>query len=119
VLPRRRQPKRLETDSLKRKWPKHRAWVRTHECVVTTSERATACEGITVFAHYRTAANAGTGLKPPDWWGLSCCWGHHAEQHQLGQPGFEAKYGLDLDKIAEEFARNSPDAAMKQEMKRV
>ena len=94
----------------KRTWPKHERWVRAHRCSVPGCEA-----GPIEFAHIRTAANAGTGLKPAAWHGVSLCSAYHAESHR-GERTFEAKYGIDLKAIAAEFARRSPDQAMRDAM---
>ena len=96
----------------RREWPRHRAWVRRHACVVPN------CQVIPVqFAHIRSAANSGKSLKPADWYGVSMCWEHHREQHQIGQPAFERRYGLDLFALAAEFAQRSADLPMRDYLK--
>lgn len=70
-----------------------------------------------VFAHYRTAANSGMGLKPHASWGVSLCNAHHMEQHSIGQPAFEKKYKIDMAKLAQEFAQKSTDMGMKESMR--
>lgn len=47
-------------------------------------------------------------IKPSDRWVISLCSYHHREQHQLGEDQFEARYGIELVDLAEEFARRSP-----------
>ncbi|QGN56544.1 hypothetical protein GKE62_17800 [Novosphingobium sp. Gsoil 351] len=59
-------------------------------------------------AHVRTGTDGGIALKPSDRWTISLCRAHHAEQHQIGEPAFEIRYGLDLVALAEVFARRSP-----------
>jgi hypothetical protein len=105
----------------KRFWPRHEAFVRRHQCVVPGCLRR-----YIEFAHLRTAANSGVAVKPASWFGVPLCgdWaadgqmieGHHAEAHRIGHDTFAAKYGLDLWKLAEEFARHSPDLAMRKAM---
>lgn len=113
MLPPRRQPVRSGIERApQRIWQRHRKWVRTHECCVP------ACQHWPVeFAHVRSAANAGTGLKPPDWFGVSLCNDHHREQHSIGAETFSRQYQIDLWKLAEEFAKESPDIAMKEAMR--
>ncbi len=72
-----------------------------------------------MFAHFRSAANSGTGIKPHDAFGISLCDGHHKEQHQIGQPAFERKYGIDMMALALEFTRRSPDVDMRESLKLV
>jgi hypothetical protein len=88
-----------------RSFPKHRRFVRSRHCVVP------GCQAVDIqCCHIRSAALAGTGLKPPDWKTFPACTNHHAEQHQVGQGTFEDRYGIDLDAIAAELVRRSPDA---------
>lgn len=108
-VPYRLPPRRKRTRSgieraLKRVWLRHRRFVRSHACCVPG---CAATE--TQFAHIRTAANAGTGLKPHDSHGVPLCFNHHLEQHQVGQGSFEDRHGIDLDAIAAELLRRSPD----------
>jgi len=50
----------------------------------------------------------GEGRKPSDDWTISLCLSHHLEQHEIGEPAFEAKYELSLRELAKEFVRRSP-----------
>lgn len=97
-------------------WPRHRAFIRRHSCVVTLAIIHDECDGGIECAHYRTAANSGTAIKPPDWWCFPACRRHHAEQHRIGQPAFERKYGISLADICAEFVRLSTDIAMREAM---
>lgn len=114
-LPEKRQRERFGTERApKREWPRHRKFVRGHECIIKGKHE---CSGGIVFAHIRSAANAGKGQKPFDWFGVSMCSDAHLEQHTIGQPAFERKYNVDLFALAAEFARRSTDQAMKEAMK--
>ena len=97
---------------IRREFHKHRAFVRRHACCVPGCE-----ERRIEFAHIRSAATAGTGLKPPDWMGVSLCHVHHHSQHDHGAQTFERTHGIDLAKLAQEFAHKSPDLAMREAMK--
>lgn len=113
TLPKRRKPVRSGIERApQREFPRHRKFIRSHGCCVAGCE-----DGPIEVAHVRHADNAGTGLKPADFHAVSLCRAHHSEQHQVGVVSFQKKYGLDLDKLAEEFARRSPDIAMKEAMK--
>lgn len=59
-------------------------------------------------AHVRTGTGGGMGVKPSDRWTISLCRDHHSEQHRVGERSFEKATGVDMKKLAEEFARNSP-----------
>ena len=105
VLPRKlKQQKMAVRQVMRRVWPRHRRWVRSHGCCVP------GCVAARVeFAHLRTAANAGTGQKPHDAFGISLCRDHHDEQHRLGIAAFAAKHQIDPWALAAEFVRRSPD----------
>lgn len=98
-------PPRVKLDRMQEKrWrsPAHRAWVRSHRCCVPE------CHNMPIdCAHVRTAANAGTGIKPSDEFTVSLCHDHHMESHR-GEKSFERKYGLDLMALAVEFFAKSP-----------
>jgi hypothetical protein len=64
-------------------------------------------------SHIRTASNAGTGLTPHDGFAVSMCHGHHVEYHQHGHHTFERRHRVNLDAIAAEFVRRSPDIDMR------
>jgi hypothetical protein len=82
--------------------PAHRAWVRGHACCACGSQ--TAIEA----AHVRVGTDGGIGMKPSDRWVISLCKEHHTEQHQIGEPAFERRYGIDMRRLAEAFFRASP-----------
>lgn len=100
----------------KREWPKHQKFIRRHTCVVTLGKVIDECDGRIECAHYRTAANAGKSQKPADWHCFPCCFKHHAEQHRIGQPAFERKYGLTLADICADLAKLSTDERMLEAM---
>lgn len=104
MLPAKRKPAKSGVmKGPKREWPRHRSWVRKHMCCVPDCE-----QGPVQFAHVRSAANAGTGIKPHDAWGVSLCFVHHSEQHRTGDITFSEKHGINLLQLAFEFARKSP-----------
>lgn len=98
-------------------WQRHEAFIRRHTCIVTAAKVHDECNGPIQCCHYRTAANSGVGVKPGSWWTFPACMHHHAEQHRIGEPEFQRKYGLDLESICQEFVRLSPDQAMKEAMR--
>ena len=103
-----KRPKLRVRTSVQKVWPRHRRWVRAHGCCVP------GCDGRAVdFAHLRSAANAGTGQRPHDIFGVSLCRTHHDEQHRLGAEAFGDKYNADLWDFASEFGRRSPDWQMR------
>jgi hypothetical protein len=104
---RRKPPKSGISRGPHREWPRHRAFLRRHHCVVP----GCIAEPIEV-SHIRTASNAGTGLKPHDAFAVSMCHDHHLEYHRGGHHTFELRHRVDLSAIAAEFVRRSPDRDM-------
>lgn len=107
-LPTRRKPARSNIERAPpRKYPRHERWVRSHSCSVP------GCSGSPIeFAHIRSAANSGMGIKPAGV-GISLCSDHHREQHSIGQRAFEKLHNMDLLALASEFIRQSPDTAIR------
>lgn len=107
--PRRKKPRSNRPQTV---FPAHRRWVKSHGCSVK------GCNGAPIeFAHVRSAANSGTGLKPHDCFGISLCARCHNLQHRMGQPDFQRVYGIDMMAMAREFRRRSPDKAMRESLK--
>src|SRR5205085_3708201 len=85
--PKRERPRLNLREPLQREWPRHRRFVRSFGCSVPLCTTNTPIE----FAHLRSAANTGTGLKPHDAFGVSLCGadpacgieGHHAAYHRI------------------------------------
>lgn len=100
-----------------REWRRHEQFVRGFVCVAFKAAIEEDCAGKIQCCHWRTAASAGTGLKPPAWDTWPGCERHHAEQHRIGQKAFEAKYGVDCLKEARRLAKISPDLEMRAAMK--
>lgn len=112
-LPPRKKPKKSGIQRAPRRvWNRHRKFIRSHCCCVPGCE-----DGPIEVAHVRTAANAGTGLKPADASSVSLCHAHHMESHSIGDDSFQRKYGIDLAKLAAEFTRRSPDWQMKDSLR--
>lgn len=115
MLPPRRKPPKSDIErGPRREWPRHRKFVRSHACCVT------GCDGSPIeFAHIRSAANAGTGIKPHDAFAVSLCFAHHRESHDTGIETFQRRHGIDLGKLAAEFVKHSPDAEMRASLRLV
>jgi hypothetical protein len=97
-----------------REWPRHRRFVRSHACCVPN------CPGGPIeFAHIRLGAHSGMSQRPHDWHGISLCAAHHRDAHQHGEETFAKAHKLDLQKLAAEFARLSPDIDMRDAMKEI
>lgn len=84
----------------------HCKFVGSHECIVP------GCQSRPIeVAHVRAGSDAGMGRKPSDWFTVSMCRDHHAEQHRIGEGPFERAHRIDLHALAAEFASESPKAA--------
>ena len=84
----------------------HCNFVRSHECCVP------GCTARPIeVVHVRKGSDAGMGRKPSDWFTISLCRDHHAEQHSLGESSFEMKHRIRMMSLAAEFAAASPKAA--------
>lgn len=88
----------------------HLQWVRGHVCAVEDDE----CAGKIEAAHVRKGSDGGMGVKPSDHFVIPLCQHHHAEQHRIGEPAFEQRYGISMHRIAGELARRSPALARSQ-----
>lgn len=104
TLPQKRiRPKSGISRGARREFPRHRAFVRKHNCSTPH------CIGLPIeFAHIRTAANSGVGLKPHDAFGISWCRACHSEAHQVGHETFAKQHKMNLFALAKEFALRSP-----------
>lgn len=105
-LPKRKRERSGIERAPKREWPRHRRHVASFVCSVMGCGGE--CHGQVRAHHLRSAANAGTGLKPHDSYCVGLCDGHHEEFHRTGIDTFMAKYGIDLWAIARRLARTSP-----------
>lgn len=111
TLPPRRPIKRTDNASI------HRKWLRGFVCICENDDGNCDLFHPIELAHYRTAANSGMGKKPSSIWLVPLCRVHHREQHTIGQLSFEQKHKFDMGKKALEFARQSPDRAIKESAK--
>lgn len=103
ALPAKRQRQTIDTGRDKRdRCPGHLNFVRGHECSVP------GCKEMPIeAAHVRCGTDGGMGMKPSDCWAISLCSAHHAEQHRIGEPAFEAKHLINMKSLAKEFAAAS------------
>lgn len=83
----------------------HCNFVRSHECIVSGCH----LRPIEV-AHVRAGSDAGMSRKPSDWFTVSLCRDHHAEQHRIGEASFQELHKINLHQLAGEFAKASPKA---------
>ena len=81
---------------------KHLHWLRMQLCCVP------GCIEAAEAHHVRTAANSGTGLKPPDRDAVNLCHAHHMELHSVGRKTFERRHSIDLESLAAELASVPP-----------
>jgi hypothetical protein len=80
----------------------HLTWLRGCTCAI--EKRGGKIEA----AHVRTGTDGGIGLKPSDTYAIPLCAEAHREQHQIGEPAFERRYGIDMRELAESHAAKSP-----------
>ena len=113
LLPAKRKSPRMGVREVVQKvWPRHRKFVRGHVCCVPGCNVSTIIE----FAHARLGTHTGMKQTPHDCFGLSLCSYHHREQHRIGEPEFESRYGIDMKAIARTFTKASPDTAMRESL---
>ena len=101
--PRRKKPKTQDDGRIR--CPSHVQWVRGHECIVHMHG---GCVGKIQAHHVRKGTDGAASIKPSDIWVVSLCSFHHGEAHAIGHDTFEAKYKVNLYRLAEDFARTSP-----------
>jgi hypothetical protein len=85
----------------------HLKWIRGHVCSVCGTPGDMQMGRIEA-AHARNGTDGGTALKPGDNWTLPLCSYHHAQQHRMGEPYFEARYKIDMKAIAQALWLRSP-----------
>ena len=83
----------------------HCNFVRSHHCVVPGC-MATPIE----VAHVRVGTDGAMGRKPSDYFTVSLCRDHHAQQHNIGEVDFQNLHEIDLHELAAAFANASPKA---------
>jgi hypothetical protein len=86
----------------KRKFPKHRAWLRSQPCV-----RCGAVNHIEA-AHLRRGTDGGTGMKPSDCYAYPCCTWCHKEEHQKGNQTFCDEIDLTREFVLKWYWQTSP-----------
>jgi transcription elongation factor Elf1 len=85
-----------------RRSPAHRAWIRGFACGACGSQSGVEC------AHVRDGTDGGTGIKPSDKYTIPLCGPCHRLQHQIGEPEFERRTGLNMKDLAALLLKNSP-----------
>lgn len=86
--------------------PGHLRFVRSFECSIA-GKAEHICSGPIEAAHVRTGTDGGLSLKPSDHFTISLCAAAHKRQHQIGETTFEITYGINMKKLAQEFAAAS------------
>lgn len=84
--------------------PEHLDWIRKLPCAVHNHT----CSKVRHAHHVRSAATAGTGMKPPDADTVCLCSIHHDEGHRIGWQSFQIRYGIGLRQLATDLAAQSP-----------
>ena len=96
----RRQPIRVRGRS---RFPKRRnleyvRWIRKLACLL---EHTDECSGRTEAAHVKGRAAGGNDVGNT----VPLCFRHHFEQHAIGLKTFEGRYGIDLAREAQRYAK--------------
>lgn len=84
--------------------PSHLQFVRSHVCCVMDRH---ACTGPVVAHHVKESMDGGMGVKPGDDFAIPLCDGAHKLLHDIGEPDFSARFGVDLLAVAAKFWRIS------------
>lgn len=107
ILPKRRKPQALGIrQSPQVRCAGHLTWVRGHECAIA-GRAGHVCTGKIEAAHVRLGTDGGMAVKPGDNWAIPLCAGAHAEQHNIGEASFSARYGIDMKATAAALWRRS------------
>lgn len=80
--------------------------VRGFQCCIA-GKNGHVCEGKIEAMHVRSGTDGGMAVKPSDFWTIPGCSAAHREQHQIGEPAFERKYGISMKAIAERLWKHS------------
>lgn len=84
----------------------HCNYIRQHHCSIA------GCMALPIeVAHVRIGSGAGVGQRPHDYFAISLCRTHHAEQHNTGEASFEKRYNISMMELADGFAKTSPKAS--------
>ena len=84
----------------------HKQFVRGFVCVLFGKD-GHECDSKVRACHVRTGTDGGMQMKPSDFWTYPGCDRAHGIQHDIGEPEFERRYGLNLKDIARKIARLS------------
>lgn len=88
--------------------PKHRKFVRDHDCTINDG-KGNNCNGSPVVAHHLTFCGGhGMGLKESDEWVVPLCHSHHINLHHIGERKWWSSWGIDAKEEAINLARVSP-----------
>lgn len=85
----------------------HLKFVRGFTCILFGKD-GHFCEGKPEAAHVRVGTDGALGIKPSDHYTYPACSKAHREQHTIGEPAFERKYGVNLRATADRLWQLSP-----------
>lgn len=109
MIPKRRKRAKMGVRPPERvRSPGHLAWVRGHACAAFGNPPTYYCGDRIESHHVRVEGDGTTGKKPSDEHVVPLCNLHHEEGHRIGWKSFEARYKVDLTKIAAELWKRSP-----------
>lgn len=83
----------------------HLAFIREQACCIRSKHD---CGGVIEPMHFRGSKEGGTGMKPGDDKTIPGCSVAHREQHAIGEPAFQKKYGINMGDIAQLYWLISP-----------
>lgn len=105
MIKRRKRAKMLVRPPERVRSPGHLQFVRGHMCAIAGIHIC----GVGYHAHHvRVEGDGTTGKKPGDDKAVCLCDVAHEEGHRIGWKSFEARYKVDLTKIAAELWQRSP-----------
>lgn len=108
TLPKMRKRQRFGTrEEQQVRCPGHLAWIRRHECCIK-GRNGHACDGRIEAMHVRYGNDGGAGIKPGDDHTIPGCTLAHRTQHDMGELSFQHRYGIDLNKMADQLWQMSP-----------
>ena len=84
--------------------PAHLQFVRSHVCCIMDRHP---CQGPVVAHHVKESMDGCITVKPGDDYAIPLCDLAHKTLHDIGEPTFSARFGIDLLAVAAKFWRIS------------
>lgn len=90
-----------------RRFPAHLQWLRGRPCILE-GKHGHACEGRMEAMHVDHGGGKGMSLKVADYKAVPACSEAHRLYHQYGARSWERTWGIDLNKVWQDYAKASP-----------